>query len=69
MQATVYRYERDSGQGSCLLDDGIELPLAPGALDGSGIRHLRPGQRVTVTLSEDEQQPRIESVRINGVTP
>lgn len=70
MQATVYRYEAATAAGSCLLDDGTLLPLAPAALDGSGLRHLRPGQRVTVDLAtDDEGRQVIETVRIVGVTP
>jgi 2-phospho-L-lactate guanylyltransferase len=31
-----------------LLDDGLELPFPPSALDGTGLRMLRPGQRVRI---------------------
>ncbi|UER53889.1 hypothetical protein HJG43_04215 [Kineosporiaceae bacterium SCSIO 59966] len=69
MQATVLRYDRDDATGACVLDDGVELDLAPGALDGSGLRHLRPGQRVTVTVSGPVGARRVDSVRILGVSP
>ena len=48
MQATVYRFDPDSGSGSVLTDDGAVLPFEPAALELSGLRHLRPGQRLTV---------------------
>ena len=44
MQATVKSYDPATGVGSVLLDDGQELPLPTGVLDG--LRLLRLGQRV-----------------------
>ena len=63
------RYDATTGTGACVLDDGTEMDLAPGALDGSGLRHLRPGQRVTVSTRQDEAVTVVDSVRILGVTP
>lgn len=64
------RYDPDSGGGTCVLDDGTELDIAPGALSGSGLRHLRAGQRITVTTAErDERETYVDGVRIVGVTP
>jgi hypothetical protein len=51
VQATVYRYDPASGSGSVLTDDGTVLPFELDALRLSGLRHLRPGQRLTVELS------------------
>ena len=48
MQATVYRYDPESGAGSVVTDDGVVLPFDVEALRLSGLRHLRPGQRLTV---------------------
>ena len=47
MQATVLRYDPDDGTGEVVTDDGVRLPMSRGATDGSGLRHLRPGQRVS----------------------
>jgi cold shock CspA family protein len=69
VQATVSRYDPATGAGACVLDDGTEIDLAPGALDGSGLRHLRPGQRVTVWTRQDAAATVVVSVRILGVTP
>ncbi|GAB2751383.1 hypothetical protein [Nocardioides pakistanensis] len=46
MQATVSSFDNQTGSGAVLLDDGVELPFGPEALAGSGLRLLRPGQRV-----------------------
>jgi cold shock CspA family protein len=60
VQATVYRYHPDSGAGSVLTDDGVVLPFDADALRVSGLRHLRPGQRLNVELGE--------AGRITGLT-
>lgn len=55
MQATVYRYDPESGAGSVLTDEGVVLPFEVEALRLSGLRHLRPGQRLTVERAETGQ--------------
>jgi 2-phospho-L-lactate guanylyltransferase len=40
-----------------LLDDGVELPYDDRAFDAGGLRLLRVGQRVRVTVTGDEDQP------------
>jgi cold shock CspA family protein len=52
MQASVHKYDDESGSGSVLLDDGREIPFEGSVLDASGLRHLRPGQRVSIEMSE-----------------
>lgn len=52
MQATIAT-TGESG-GTALLDDGRTITWDLRALAGSGLRHLRPGQRVSVTLASDE---------------
>jgi len=51
MQASVHRYDDESGSGSVLLDDGREIPFERNVLDASGLRHVRPGQRVSIEMS------------------
>jgi len=51
MQASVHRYEEDNGSGSVLLDDGREIPFDCAVMDASGLRLLRPGQRVSIEMS------------------
>ncbi|HET7399235.1 MAG TPA: 2-phospho-L-lactate guanylyltransferase [Intrasporangium sp.] len=63
MQATVHRYDEGTGTGSVLRDDGSELPFDAEALAGSGLRLLRPGQRVTIDVSAD----RVTALHIVGI--
>lgn len=51
MQASVHRYDDESGSGSVLLDDGREIPFQGSVIDASGLRLLRPGQRVSIEMS------------------
>lgn len=46
MQGTVATFDPETRSGSVLLDDGLELDFAAPALAGTGLRLLRPGQRV-----------------------
>ena len=48
MQATVRSFDPVAGSGSVFLDDGTVVAFGPAAFAGSGLRLLRPGQRVTI---------------------
>jgi cold shock CspA family protein len=48
MQATVRSFDPAAGSGSVFLDDGTVVGFGPAAFAGSGLRLLRPGQRVTI---------------------
>lgn len=63
MQATVHHFDRESGSGSVLGDDGVELPFDAAAFATSGLRLLRLGQRLTVDVVDD----RVTALRIVGV--
>jgi cold shock CspA family protein len=52
MQASVHRYNDENGSGSVLLDDGLEIPFEGEVMDASGLRLLRPGQRVSIEMSD-----------------
>ena len=54
MQANVHRYDHESCSGSVLLDDGREIPFGGDVLEASGLRQLRPGQRVSIEMSPTE---------------
>jgi cold shock CspA family protein len=54
MQASVHRYDDQDGSGSVLLDDGREIPFNGTVMDASGLRLLRPGQRVSIEMSATE---------------
>jgi len=54
MQANVHRYHDENRSGSVLLDDGREIPFDGDVVASSGLRLLRPGQRVSIEMSETE---------------
>jgi hypothetical protein len=51
MQANVHRYHDENRSGSVLLDDGREIPFDRSVFDASGLRHVRPGQRLSIEMS------------------
>lgn len=53
MQATVASYDEQSRTGSVFLDDGTRVSFSADALDGTGLRLLRPGQRVKLDGTPD----------------
>ena len=65
VQATVLSYDPITHAGEVVLDDGTAVPMDEGALVGSGLRHLRPGQRVSCALGPDRE--RVLAVRIHGI--
>lgn len=52
-QATVRSYDAATRSGSVFTDDGTVLGFGPDALDGSGLRLLRPGQRIQFRCGGD----------------
>jgi cold shock CspA family protein len=64
MQATVSSFDPDTFSGSVLLDDGVEVPFPPSAVAGTGLRLLRPGQRVRLETSGDGEALRVEALQI-----
>lgn len=53
MQATVRSYDGSTRSGSVFTDDGTVLSFGPDALAASGLRLLRPGQRVRLRRDGD----------------
>ncbi|MEO7422450.1 MAG: 2-phospho-L-lactate guanylyltransferase [Ornithinibacter sp.] len=64
LQATVFTFDESTRAGSVLLDDGAELPFASNALTGSGLRLLRPGQRVRLD-TDDGQVTRLQILTLH----
>ena len=64
MQATVSRYDDATRAGAVLLDDGLELPFTADALLRTGLRLLRPGQRVRISVSGDGTGRQVDSLQI-----
>jgi 2-phospho-L-lactate/phosphoenolpyruvate guanylyltransferase len=54
MQGTVANFDPGARSGTVLLDDGTELPFPTAAFDASGLRLLRPGQRVRLERRDGE---------------
>jgi 2-phospho-L-lactate/phosphoenolpyruvate guanylyltransferase len=53
VQATVRSFDAQARCGTVFLDDGTVLEFGAGAFGVSGLRLLRPGQRVSVRTGED----------------
>ncbi len=51
-QATVWSFDDESHDGVVVLDDGTRLPFDATAFAASGLRLLRPGQRVRITITD-----------------
>lgn len=66
LQATVFRFDSQERRGSVLMDNGRELRFEAPALASSGLRFLRPGQRVDVEL---DAQGDLERVWLAGIGP
>jgi cold shock CspA family protein len=64
MQATVATYDAETRSGSVFLDDGTRMPFDASALQGTGLRFLRPGQRVRL----DGPPGTIERIQIITLT-
>lgn len=64
MQGTVSAFDSSTGAGRVLLDNGVEIPFEGSAFEGSGLRLLRPGQRVRLRTVVDEGTTRIVALHI-----
>jgi 2-phospho-L-lactate guanylyltransferase len=64
MQATVRSFDPDSRSGTVLTDTGVELPYDASALVGSGLRHLRIGQRVALQIEGEGADQRVRSLSL-----
>lgn len=65
MQGTIATFDLGTRSGTLLLDDGTELAFDSAAFEKSGLRQLRPGQRVTI--DGDAAGP-VQRVGIPGIT-
>ncbi len=64
MQVTVESYDPDTGAGSVLTDSGVRYEFTAAALRGSRLRWLRPGQRMTLVLSDGGVVERLRIVTL-----
>jgi cold shock CspA family protein len=64
-QATVKAYDSVTRTGRLVSDDGkIEYVVDAEAMDSGMFRFLRPGQRVTFDLVDDEGEQKLRNLRI-----
>ena len=63
----MYRFDPDVHVGSVLTDDGLVVPFSAAAFATSGLRHVRPGQRLTVELAADA--PEVVTMRLESISP
>ena len=68
MQATVSSFDPQTASGTVLADDGVELRFSADALAQSGLRTLRPGQRVRLETSVEAGTPQIVRLQIITLT-
>jgi 2-phospho-L-lactate guanylyltransferase len=64
MQASVHTFDEATGAGSALLDDGREVSFSAEVFGRSALRHLRPGQRVSIELTDGATVERLWIVGI-----
>ena len=51
----VHTFDDGTGAGSALLDDGREVHFSAEVFAASALRHVRPGQRVSIDLDADDR--------------
>ena len=64
MQGTVATFDEPTGAGSVVLDDGTTVQFPAAAFAASGLRLLRPGQRVGLVHDATGQ---VELVTLTGL--
>lgn len=71
MQASVHSFDLQDRSGQVLLDTGRVLPFDGTVFDGSGLRHVRVGQRVSIEVSGDPEDAgaRLTRLWIVGIGP
>jgi cold shock CspA family protein len=63
-QGTIRDFYIDDRTGSLLLDDRTEVFIDPTSTEGSGIRYLRIGQRVSLDVVEEGGRRVARNLRI-----
>ncbi len=67
MQGTVHRFDPATGNGSVVTDAGVVLPFDAEAFAGSGLRHVRTGQRLTVVVEGSDADAHVVALRLETV--
>jgi cold shock CspA family protein len=64
VQGTVATFDEPTGAGSVVLDDGTMVEFPAAAFAASGLRLLRPGQRVGLV---NDATGRVELITLTGL--
>ncbi len=67
-QGTIKEFDTESRTGSLLMEDRAQVEIDPTSLEGSGLRLLRLGQRVSFDVIEESGRKVARSLRIVTVT-
>jgi cold shock CspA family protein len=67
VQATVNRFDPATGSGSVVTDAGLIVPFDAAAFATSGLRLLRPGQRIGITVSDEGSSESVTSLWLESV--
>ncbi len=60
-------FDPDRGSGVVVLDDGRTLPFDAAAFAASALRHVRPGQRLTVDVAGAGAAQHVSGLRLGTV--
>ena len=63
-QGTVRDYDTETRTGSLLQDDRTEVFIDPSSVEGSGLRYLRIGQRVSFEVADEGGRRLARGLRI-----
>ena len=63
-QGTIKEYDVEERTGSLLLDDHSEVAIDRASTEGSGLRYLRIGQRVSLNVAEEGGRNVARNLRI-----
>jgi cold shock CspA family protein len=63
-QGTIRTYDEKERLGDLLMDDRTEVLIDPSSVEGSGIRTLRVGQRVSFDLVEEGGRKLARTLRL-----
>jgi cold shock CspA family protein len=63
-QGTIRDFDTENRTGSLLQDDRTEVFIDRSSLEGSGLRYLRIGQRVSYDLAEEGGRRMARGLRI-----
>lgn len=63
-QGTIKDFDPDERAGSLLMEDRSEITIDATSLEGSGLRYLRIGQRVSFDVAEEGGRKLAKKLRI-----